>query len=119
MKRTSLVVQWIRVQLPMQGTWVRSLVLEDPACHGAAKPVCRNCWDLCAVTTGTCASKSLRTQKRVALTLCNRRKPAHHNEIPHNQKQNRLFFTKGLFWLLAMGTGSGLPKPKGDLLEGS
>ena len=26
----SLVVQWLRICLPMQGTWVRALVWEDP-----------------------------------------------------------------------------------------
>ena len=26
----SLVVQWLRICLPVQGTWVQSLVLEDP-----------------------------------------------------------------------------------------
>ena len=30
--RTSLVVQWIRIHLPIQGTWVGSLVQEDPIC---------------------------------------------------------------------------------------
>ena len=29
---TSLVVQWIRIHLPMQGTWVVSLIQEDPTC---------------------------------------------------------------------------------------
>ena len=28
--RTSLEVQWVRVCLPMQGTWIRFLVWEDP-----------------------------------------------------------------------------------------
>ena len=42
MKRTSLVVQWLRICLPMQGTWVRSLVQEDPTCCGATKPVRHN-----------------------------------------------------------------------------
>ena len=37
---TSLVVQWFRIHLPMQGTWVQSLVQEDPTCHGATKPSC-------------------------------------------------------------------------------
>ena len=37
---TSLVVQRLRVHLPMQGTQVGSLVLEDPTCLGATKPVC-------------------------------------------------------------------------------
>ena len=38
----SLVVQWLRVCEPMQGTWVRALVWEDPTCHGATKPVSHN-----------------------------------------------------------------------------
>ena len=39
---TCLVVQWIRIHLPMEGTWVGSLVREDSTCHGAAKPVGHN-----------------------------------------------------------------------------
>ena len=31
----SLVVQWLRICLPMQGTQVRALVWEDPTCRGA------------------------------------------------------------------------------------
>ena len=34
---TSLVVQWLRICLPMQGTLVQSLVQEDPPCRGATK----------------------------------------------------------------------------------
>ena len=37
--RTSLVAQWLRVCLPMQGSQVGSLVQEDPICHRASKPV--------------------------------------------------------------------------------
>ena len=40
--RASLVAQWLRVCLPMQGTRVRALVWEDPACRGAAGPVSHN-----------------------------------------------------------------------------
>ena len=40
--RASLVVQWLRVCLPMQGTRVRALVWEDPTCHGATGPVSHN-----------------------------------------------------------------------------
>ena len=39
---TSLVAQWLRICLPVRGTRVRSLVREDPTCHGATKPVCHN-----------------------------------------------------------------------------
>ena len=35
----SLVAQWLRICLPMQGTQVRALVWEDPTCRGATKPV--------------------------------------------------------------------------------
>ena len=37
-----LVVQWLRICLPMQGTRVRSLVWEDPTCRRATKPVRHN-----------------------------------------------------------------------------
>ena len=38
-KRASLVAQWLRVCLLMQGTRVRAPVWEDPTCRGAAGPV--------------------------------------------------------------------------------
>ena len=48
----SLVVQWLRICLPMQGTRVRALVWEDPTCHGATRPVSHNYW---ACASGACA----------------------------------------------------------------
>ena len=38
----SLVMQWLRIRLPMQGTWVRSLVREDPTCLRATKAMRHN-----------------------------------------------------------------------------
>ena len=38
----SLVAQWLRILLPMQGTQVQALVWEDPTCRGATKPVSHN-----------------------------------------------------------------------------
>ena len=38
----SLVAQWLRICLPVQGTWVRALVWEDPTCRGATRPVSHN-----------------------------------------------------------------------------
>ena len=38
----SLVAQWLRICLPMQGTRVRALVWEDPTCRGATGPVSHN-----------------------------------------------------------------------------
>ena len=48
----SLVAQWLRVCLLMQGTRVRALVWEDPTCRGAAGPVSHSCW---ACASGACA----------------------------------------------------------------
>ena len=50
--RASLVAQWLRICLPMQGTRVRALVWEDPTCHGATRPVSHNYW---ACASGACA----------------------------------------------------------------
>ena len=50
--RASLVAQWLRICLLMQGTRVRALVWEDPTCRGAAKPVSHNYW---ACASGACA----------------------------------------------------------------
>ena len=47
---TSLVAQWLRIRLPMQGTWVRALVQEDPTCHGATKHARHN-YGACALET--------------------------------------------------------------------
>ena len=38
----SLVAQWLRIRLPMQGTPVRALVWEDLTCHRATGPVSHN-----------------------------------------------------------------------------
>ncbi|KAJ8783985.1 hypothetical protein J1605_009028 [Eschrichtius robustus] len=40
--RASLVAQWLRIRLPMQGTRVQALVREDSTCCGATKPVYHN-----------------------------------------------------------------------------
>ena len=48
---TSVVAQWIKVYLPMQGTEVWSLVLEDPTCHRATKLLHHNYW-VCALDLG-------------------------------------------------------------------
>ena len=53
--RTSLVVQWLGICLPMQGTQVPFLVWEDPTCRGTTKPTCHNyrsprAWSLCSAT---------------------------------------------------------------------
>ena len=53
----SLVAQWLRICLPIQGTWVRALVWEDPTCRGATRPVSHNYW---ACASGACAPQQER-----------------------------------------------------------
>ena len=53
----SLVAQWLRVCLLMQGTWVRALVWEDPTCRGATGSVSHSYW---ACTSGACAPQQER-----------------------------------------------------------
>ena len=88
--RTSLVVQWLRIHLPIQETWVPSLVQEDSTYHKATKPmchdywvVCHNCWSLCTIEP----------------VFCNKR--SHHNEKPIQlekawAQQQRLSITKNI-----------------------
>ena len=42
MRWASLVVQWLRICLLMQGTRVQALFWEDPTCRGATRPVSHN-----------------------------------------------------------------------------
>ena len=42
--KTSMMVQWLRVYLSVQRTWVQSLVQEDPTCRGAIRPVSHDYW---------------------------------------------------------------------------
>ena len=78
LRQDSLVVQWLRIHLPVEGTWVQSLVREDSTCCGATKPICHSYWawalepmsssywtpmpyNLCSTTKETMAATSLRT----------------------------------------------------------
>ena len=56
----SLVAQWLGICLPMQGTWVRALVWEDPTCRRATRPVSHNCW---ACASGACAQQQERPRQ--------------------------------------------------------
>ena len=49
-----LVVQWLGVHFAMQGTWVRSLVWEDPTSGRSTKPMCHHNWT-CSPEPGHCS----------------------------------------------------------------
>ena len=69
----SLVAQWLRICLPMQGTRVQALVWEDPTCSGATRPVSHNYW--------ACASGACAPQREAAITRGrDNERPAHRGE---------------------------------------
>ena len=70
MLRTSLVVQWLRIHLPVQGTQVRSLVWEDPTCFRAAKLLCLNHWSPRAPEPVVFNKKSHHRDKPTPRTEC-------------------------------------------------
>ena len=85
---TFLVVQWLGICLPMQGTQIRALVGEDPTCRGASKPVRHNYWT-CALEPAShnywAHVPQLLKPERQEPMLHNKRshrneKPANHNE---------------------------------------
>ena len=49
----ALLIQWLRIHLTMQETWVQSLVWEDPTCCRATKPKSHNYW-ACAPEPRNC-----------------------------------------------------------------
>ena len=83
---TSLVAQWLRIHLPMQGTRIRSLVWEDPTCRRATKPMCHNYW-ACALEPASRKhwAHVLQLLKPVCLepVLCNKRSKATTMRSPH------------------------------------
>ena len=98
-RRTSLVVQWIGIHLPTQGTQVQSLLWEESTCWGTAEPM-HNYW-ACALELASydywahvfhllslCAQ--LLKPTLLEPVICNKRshrneKPMHGNEewLPH------------------------------------
>ena len=88
--RTSLVAQWLRICLPMQGTRVQALVREDPTCRGATKPVRRNylAWALEPVSHNYWAHEP-QLLKPAPLEPVLRNKRSHRNEKPaHHTKSS-------------------------------
>ena len=81
---TSLVVQWmIRICLPVQGTWVWSLVWEDSTFLGATKPVFHNVW-ACTLepSSHNYQAHMLQLVTPLCLVLHNKRSPCNEMPVP-------------------------------------
>ena len=63
--RTLPVVQWLRIWLPIQETWVQSLVWEDSTGCGAIEPLHHDYWSLWALEPVLCNKRSHPNKKPV------------------------------------------------------
>ena len=88
---TSLVAQWLRIHLPVQGTRVRALVQEDPTCCGATKPRRHNYW-ACALEP-----TSHNYGARVPQVL----KPTHVEPVLHNKEKPPQWEDRAPQWRVA------------------
>ena len=84
--RTSLVVQWERIHLLMQGVWVQSLVQDGSMCRRATKLVRHN---TCALEPAQPQWEAWAPQCRVAPALHNQRKPMGSKEDLVQPKTNK------------------------------
>ena len=100
----SLVAQWLRIHLPVQGTRVQALIQEDPTCRRATKPVCHNYWAWAlepASHNYWAHVPQLLKPAHLEPVLHNKRshrneKPAYRNEDPTQPKINKLIKKKKL-----------------------
>ena len=89
---TPLVVQWLRICLPMQGSRVQSLVQKDPTCLRAAKPMSHGAWALEPVLWNKRRHHSEKPEhcnQRVAPAHRNWRKSTCSNEDSVQQKEKK------------------------------
>ena len=94
----SLVVQWLRICLAMQGTLVWSLIWEDSTCLRATKPVCYN-YQAHTLAPVLCNKKPLQwkvraLRRRVAPTHYSQTKLECSNKDPVQLKINKQVFKK-------------------------
>ena len=85
LKEDFLVVQWLRICLPIQGTQVWSLVREDSTCPGATKPACHNYWSQLSL----CAPQQEKLLQWKACTPQRTVAPTHLSETKTQCSQNK------------------------------
>ena len=98
------MVQWLRIYLPMQQTWVQSLLQEDSTCHGAAQSMHYNYWSppiACApqrekpLQWEACTPQPEKAHTQQCRSSAAKTKQISKNEKVCPLRQGRLFFTEG------------------------
>ena len=83
---TSLVIE-LGVRLPVQGTWIPSLLQEDPTCQRAAEPMHRNYRSLDTLEPLLCNKRSrLTADREQPLLSATRESPWAATTTQHSQK---------------------------------
>ena len=77
-----LVIQWIRICLPVPGLWVRSLSQEDSTCHGASKA---HMPQLLESTCSRAQEPQLLKPEHLEPVLCNKGSHCNNKPIHCNQ----------------------------------
>ena len=80
-----LVVQWLRICLPAPGTWVQTLLWEDPACLRVTKPGSHGYW---------AHVQQLLKPGHLEPVLGNERSHRGENPTPSNEEQSTLSATR-------------------------
>ena len=91
-KRASLVAQWLRVCLPMQGTWVRALVWGEshvPWSGWAREPqlLSLRVWSLCSTTRGRDSERPAHRDEEWSPLAATRESPRTEMKTQHSQKK--------------------------------
>ena len=91
----SLLVQWIRIHLQMQGTWVLSPVQEDSMCCRATKPMRHSYWGCMPQLLKLACFRALTWQllKPVCLEPVLHNKRSHFNVKPEACALQQMFTT--------------------------
>ena len=77
-RRTSLMLQWLGILLPVKGIQVQFLVWEDPTGQGATKPMCCNYWACVPQNPGSTTKEA---NAREAQALNKRVAPTHQRRF--------------------------------------
>ena len=100
---TSLVVLWLRIHLPMQGTWFGSRIGDDPTCSRATKPQLLSLHAQSPISTAR-EAPAMRSSHSAAREqpqfAASRESPHVAMKAQHSQKQNskKKRMTQDLMW---------------------
>ena len=87
---TILLVQWLRIHLPIKGTLVQSLVQKNATCHGQLSPCATTTEPMlqsaCSATRSHCSEKPMHCNQRIAPLAATKENIRAATKTQHSQK---------------------------------